>query len=310
MMLLSNYLLPRGTLLGPLLFFLYINDIMVDMDSEIPLIADDSVSYRQIHSIEDTVKLQRDINRLGRCARKWGMRFQPTKCNMMQLTRKGVKKVIATYTLEGTVLENVDRIKYLGVTITKDLRWNIHVGNICTKADRTLGFLRRNISSCPRHVKEMAYKGLVRPVLKYASPVWDPRGKTLQDELEKVQNRAARFVTRNYNFETGSMTKILEQSKWKSLKQRRKGSRLILFYKCLKGQASIPVDDLYTPLRHARDNHSEPFQVQYARTDDYRYSFFPETIRDWKALTASTVSSAECSEECVSRLTSLMRSRE
>ena len=133
------------------------------------------------------------------------MRFQPTKCNMMQLTRKRVKKVIATYKLEGTVLENVDRIKYLGVTITNDLKWNIHVGNIWTKANRTLGFLRRNISSCPRDVKEMAYKGLVRPILEYASPVWDPSGKTLQDELEKVQNRAARFVTGNYNFETGSI---------------------------------------------------------------------------------------------------------
>ena len=151
--------------------------------------------------------VQRDINRLGRWARKWGMRFQPTKYNMMQLTRKRVKKVIATYTLEGTVLENVDSIKYLGVTITNNLRQNTHVGNICTKANRTLGFLRHNISSCLRNVKEMTYKGLVRPILEYASAVWDPSGKTLQDKLEKVQNRAARFETGNYNFETGSMTK-------------------------------------------------------------------------------------------------------
>ena len=125
-----------GHCLGPWLFSLYIND---NIDSEIRLFIDDCVCYRQIHSVEDTVKLQRDINRLGRWARKWGMRFQLTKCNMMQLTRKRVKKVIATYTLEGTVLENVDRIKYLGITITNDLRWNTHVGNICTKANRTLG---------------------------------------------------------------------------------------------------------------------------------------------------------------------------
>ena len=72
------------------------------------------------------------------------------------------------------------------------------------------------------------------------------------------------------------MTKILEQLKWESLKQRRKGSRLILFYKGLKGQASIPVDDLIDdPLRHTRNHHSEPFQVPYARTDAYRHSFFP-----------------------------------
>ena len=71
--------------------------------------------------------------------------------------------------LEGTDLENVESIKYLGVTITSDLRWNTHVSNVCTKANRTLGFLRRNLYSCPQGVKEAAYKGLVRTVLDYAS---------------------------------------------------------------------------------------------------------------------------------------------
>ena len=150
----------------------------------------------------------------------------------------------------------------------------------------------------------------MRPILEYASPIWDPSGKTLQNELEKVQNRAARFVTGNYNFETGSITKVLEQLKWESLKQRRKGSRLILFYKGLKGQANIPVDDLKTPLRNTRNHHSEPVQVPFARTDAYRHSFFPETIRDWNAFPASTVSSAESSEDCISRFISLVRSRE
>ena len=86
-----------------------------------------------------------------------------------------------------------------------------HVSNVCTKANRTLAFLRRNLSSCPQGVKEMAYKGLLRPIVEFASPVWDPHGIVVQEELEKVQNRAARFVTGNYNFETGSMTSILEQ---------------------------------------------------------------------------------------------------
>ena len=89
-----------------------------------------------------------------------------------------------------------------------------------------------------------------------------------------MQNRAARFVTGNYNFETGSMTIVLEHLKWESLKQRRKCSRLILFYKGLKGQDNIPVDDLKSPQRNTRDHHSEPFQVPYARTDAYRHIFF------------------------------------
>ena len=115
------------------------------------------------------------------------MRFQPVKCNIIQLTRKGIKKINAVYSLEGTVLENVDNIKYLGVTISKDLKWNTHVSNVCTKANRTLGFLRRNLSPCPQDVKEMAYKGLVRPILLYASPVWDSHGIVVQEKLENVQ---------------------------------------------------------------------------------------------------------------------------
>ena len=166
-------------------------------------------------------------------ARKWGMRFQPVKCNMMQLTNKHLNKIQASYTLEGTVLENVDNIKYLGVTITNDSKWNTHISNIYTKANRTLGFLRRTLFFCPQNVKEAAYKGMVRPILEYGSSVWDPHPDKLQKELEKVQNRAARFVTRNYDYETGSMTGILGQLKWE-------GERIIDSY-CYRWSISIGV---------------------------------------------------------------------
>ena len=115
---------PQGTVLGPLLFSLYINDITEDTDSELILFADDCVCYREIKDTEDTVKLQEDIDRLRCWARSWGMRFQPVKCNIMQITRKWIKKINASYSLEGTVLEDVEKIKYLGVTITNDLKWN------------------------------------------------------------------------------------------------------------------------------------------------------------------------------------------
>ena len=85
------------------------------------------------------------------------MRFQSVKCNMMQLTKKH-NKIQASYKLEGTVLENVESFKYLGVTITSDLKWNSHFRNVCSKANRTLEFLRQNLFSCPQDVKEAAYK--------------------------------------------------------------------------------------------------------------------------------------------------------
>ena len=94
--------------------------------------------------------------------------------------------------------------------------------------------------------------------------VWDPSGVGLQDELEKVQNRAARIVTGNYNFETGSMTGILEHLKWESFKKKkkkkkRKDSKLILLYKSTKSKASIPTDDLIPMVRRCRNHHFSAF---------------------------------------------------
>ena len=100
----------------------------------------------------------------------------------MQITRKRIKKITASYTLEGTVLEIVEKISILVY-----LKWNTHVSNICTKANRTIGFLRRNLAACPQDVKESAYKGMVRPVQEYGSSVWDPKSILLQDELKSTE---------------------------------------------------------------------------------------------------------------------------
>ena len=150
----------------------------------------------------------------------------------------------------------------------------------------------------------------MRPVLDYGSSVWDPPGVVLQEKLESVQKRAARFVTGNYNYETGSMTGILVQLKWESLKKRRKDNRLILLYKGLKGKASVPTDDLIPKTRRCRNRHSMAFQTPIANTDVYKGSFFPQTIRDWNALPDSLISSAEDAEDCVAKFTSLVRARD
>ena len=107
----------------------------------------------------------------------------------------------------------------------------------------------------------------MRQVLEYSGSVWDPSGEGLQNELEKVQNRTARFGTGNYNFETGSMTGILEHLKWESLKKRRRDSRLILSYKGLKGKSNIPTDDLIPLLKRCRNDHFMAYQVPIANTD-------------------------------------------
>ena len=117
-------------------------------------------------------------------------------------------------------------------------------------------------------------------------------------------------MTRNYVYETGSMTGILGKLKWESLKKRRKDNRLILLYKGLKGKAMIPTDDLIPKIRRGRNQHSLAFQIPSASKDVYQYSFFPQTIRDWNYLPESLISSSELSDDSVSKFTSLVRARD
>ena len=297
---------PQGTVLGPVLFTLYINDMVEDIDSHIRLFADDCVCYRTIRNDGDRVRLQEDIDKLGSWARKWGMRFQPVKCNTMEISRKR-SKVRTSYTLEGSVLEYVSNVKYLGVTISDNLSWDSHVAAVCSKANKTLGLLKRNLSKCPQQVKEVAYKGLVRPVLEYASAVWDPHCIRLKDDLERVQNRSARFVVGNYCYDEGSMTGILKQLGWRSLGARRRDTRLLLFYKGQKGKANLPIENLVTPIRRSKHHHSMHFHIPYARTDSYKYSFVPNTVRDWNSLPAKVIASAESSTNPISTFTSILK---
>ena len=106
------------------------------------------------------------------------------------------------------------------------------------------------------------------------------------------------------------MIGILGQLKWESLKKRRKDNRLILLHKGLKGKASVPTDDLIPKTRRCRNQYSMSFQTPIANTDIYKGSLFPQTIRDWNALPDSLISSAEDTEDCVAKFTSLVRARD
>ena len=106
------------------------------------------------------------------------------------------------------------------------------------------------------------------------------------------------------------MTGIVKQLKWESLKKRRMDNRLILLYKSLKGKARIPTVDLIPKTRLCRNSHSKAFQLPSASIEAYKCSFFPQTIRDWNGLSDSLFSTAEMSDDCVSKLALLVRSRD
>ena len=139
-------------------------------------------------------------------------------------------------------------------------------------------------------MRETAYNALVRPQLEYSSPSWDPHtdDKTLQ--LEKIQRRAARWTTSNYDYRS-SVTAMLDQLGWRSLAQRRVDARLCLFYKIVHGLVAVPLPDYIIPThRVSRYCHSMTFRQIHTGTNYYKYSFFPLAIVQWNALPEAVVS--------------------
>ena len=162
---------PQGSVLGPLLFRCYINDLPACVSSHIRLFADECLLYRTIHYQLDAVILQEDLNMLQQWEAKWLMSFNPDKCEELRVTNTRKHTLHTQYNVHDRILNTVDKTKYLGVTIQSKLNWKPHINNIAKKANNVRAFLQRNLSKCPRPVKEQAYKTYVRPILEYASTV-------------------------------------------------------------------------------------------------------------------------------------------
>ena len=139
---------PQGSVLGPILFTIFINDLPKEIKSQVRLFADDCIVYQSIKNQEDASILQEDINRLQKWADEWLMSFHPEKCELLRVTNKR-RPLDVSYTMQDHNLKQVDTKKYLGVTLQKKLLWNNHVQNIYTKANNALSLIRRNMGSCP-----------------------------------------------------------------------------------------------------------------------------------------------------------------
>ena len=177
---------PQGSVLGPMLFLLYINDINNAIKSQIKPFADDSVLYRNIRYQNDQVILQNDLDTITSWAEKWLMELIINKCSVLSITLKR-NSIFHDYDILGATLKRVTNHDYLGVTISSDLNWLRHVTKIYNKASRTLGLLKRTLSPCSQNVKSIAYKMLVRPQLEYASEVWSPYTMKCIKKLNKLK---------------------------------------------------------------------------------------------------------------------------
>ena len=183
-------------MLGPTLFLIYINDIVLNVKSEIRLFADDILLYRTIKNRIDHELLQENLNTLTKWAKVWLMEFNIPKCNILQISMHLAKRNF-TYKMNDIPLNTVLEHDYLGVHLHHKLSWRPHVDHICNKASRLLGFLKRNLHSSPVQIKEYLYKQLLLRSLP--SSTVQPSGTLnyyLTDikKIEMIQHRAVRFV--------------------------------------------------------------------------------------------------------------------
>ena len=231
------------------------------------------------------------------------MRLHPDKCTILTCTNKRAPSV-RTYYLHNQPLKTVSSAKYLGVTIQSNARFNTHLNNIICSANRTLGFLRRNLKQAPIKTKTMAYKSLVRPLLEYASSVWDPSTQKDIARLEMVQRRAARFVLNKYQ-KKASVDDMLSLLQWPTLQSRRNIARLTTLYKITEGSLKVKCNLLQHQPSRARRSHCRTFARIVCGTDYRSDSFFPRTVREWNLLPKDTVS-AQSSDAFRQRLAAVV----
>ena len=278
---------PQGSVLGPILFLLFINDMPDCVQSRCRLFADDSIIYRSINSDEDAAILQKDLDALHKWESDWGMQFNPSKCQILHVSRKKQPST-HTYNIKGSVLENVRTATYLGVEFSSDLSWHKQCNKVAAKGNKILGFVKRNIKTTSVSTKEYAYKTLVRPTVEYASSVWSPHQETLKYTIERVQRRAARYTTRQYK-NTDSVTAMIQQLKWDTLEQRRLKARVTMGYRVVHKLVKIS-DAQLIPSTVCTRGHNQKFKQLPARTNYYKHTFFPSVVPLWNTLPDHVVS--------------------
>ena len=283
---------PQGSVLGPLLFLIYINDL-----SEVPLgngastslYADDVLLYRVINISEDFVALQDDIDKINSWSNTNFLALNRAKCKYMIISRRRAPSVPQTPLLLGDCsLEQVDSFKYLGVLLSHNLSWDGQVQSVCSKARKILGLLyRRFYNNAPGDSLLQLYLSLVRPHLDYASTVWSPHLMKHKIALENVQKFACRMATKIWD---SSYQDLLELVNLPTLEHRRLETRLCLLYRITHKLCYFD-DNIFTHStslsHHARHNLtlSQPF----AHTNSYLYSFVPHTISYWNKLNPTLV---------------------
>jgi hypothetical protein len=278
---------PQGSVLGPLLFLIFINDIThVIWNCKIRLFADDTCLFIEVDDPNETAELiDGDLDRLSQWADKWKVSFSPPKTEELLISTKRNETAHPPLTLSNTPIKRVPHHKHLGLTISDDLTWKEHITTICDKANRKLGLLRPLKYKLNRLSLEQIYKGFIRPMLEYGDIIWQSPSLLL-DSFERVQLNAARIVT-------GATARcssqgLYDETSWEPLSNRREFHRLMLYFKILNNKAPQYLIDLLPNRVNERTNYAlrnrNQLDIPVARINILANSFFQAGARLWNDL--------------------------
>ncbi len=270
--------IPQGSVLGPILFIIFINDMPNETICPIKLFADDAKLFQSVETVEQCEQIQRDLDSLQHWANKWQLRFHPKKCTVLRVGRNHPD--YDYYMLDGSVRVKLGKSeceKDLGVHVDKLLKFDHHISTIVKKGNQMSGLMWRTFEYIDEGMFLTLYKTMVRSHLEYAAPIWSPHTWNLTEELEKVQRRATKRVPSLAGL---SYEERLKKLKLPTLVYRRLRGDLINVFKYVNGVYDTATSPLMLDGGNRTRGHSKKLKVMYSRTDQ-RHFFFTQRVTAW-----------------------------
>ncbi len=278
---------PQGSVLGPILFIIYINDLDVGLNNTVSKFADDTKIGNAIVTEDDRAKLQEDLNKIAEWSEKWQMPFNVSKCQMLQVGHSNKKY---EYDMMGQKIVATPSVKDLGITISKNLKFSQHCNEAAKKANRILGFVKRNFTYKSKDIILPLYISLVRPHLEYAIQFWAPHLRKDILKLESVQRRATKLIPSLHN---KPYEERLQDLNLFSLSKRRLRGKLIECFKIIKGYNNVEIENYFTfaPALPTRGN-SLKLRGHRSNLDITKYFFTNDVVDKWNNLPEHVIESS------------------